>query len=108
MRNKILQNIFSHFQMMTQWVCTSPDSYTEYYNKAKGLIEFLEVQDCGSVGGYDKKSPVLHESGFNLYDRFLALVRKNNTRLKKELYFTPTSMMNYWKQLNNLRETFNK
>ena len=108
-RNIILQEIFSHFQQMTQWITTNPGNYCRYFNQAMGLIELLEVEDCGSVGGFDKQNPVKWgESGFQLYDRFLALLRKENTKLKKELYFTPESMRKYWVHIDGEREIWNK
>ena len=106
-RNKILQEIFGHFQQMTQWITISPDSYSKYYNKALTLIELLEVEDCGSVGGFDKSNPVKwDESGFRTYDRFLALVRKENTKLEDVCYFTPETMKKYWLKISNEREKY--
>lgn len=107
-RIKILQEIFGHFQQMTQWVTTSPNSYSQYFNKALALIELLEVEDCGSVGGFDTSNPVKwNESKFFEYDRFLALVRKENTKLKKECYFTVETMRKYWLNINQERENYN-
>jgi hypothetical protein len=108
-RKKILQDIFNHFQQMTQWITTCPNSYSKYFNQAVGLIELLEVEDCGSIGGFDKSNPVKwNESGFHEYDRFLALLRKENTKLKKECYFTPETMRKYWLSIFIEREKWNK
>lgn len=106
-RKIILQEIFSNFQAMTQWL-DEPDNYAKYANKAEALIEILEVEDCGSVGGYDQENQNKLVSGYTLYDRFLTLIRKENTRLQKECYFTPKTMTSFFKQLINLREKFNK
>ena len=108
-RKIILQKIFNHFQQMTQWIITSPKSYAKYFNKAESLIELLEIKDCGSVGGFDKNNPVKwNESKFHLYDRFLALIRKENTKLQKECYFTPETMRKYWLHIKEEREIWNK
>lgn len=106
-REIILQNIFSFFQQMTQWL-SHPNNYAEYHNKALSLIELLEVYDCGSVGGFDRENKNQTITTYNLYDRFLTLVRKENTELKKEIYFTVETMTEYWKEINKLREKFNK
>jgi len=106
-RTIMLQNIFSHFQQVTQWMPNEMGFANDHIIKAEALIEYLEVEDCGSVGGYDSHSPVKIESGFKLYDRFLALVRKENTKIKKECYFTIDDMKKYFKILKELRETFN-
>jgi hypothetical protein len=107
-RKIILQTIFNNFQGMTQWL-TSPDHYLENYNQAVALIELLEVEDCGSVGGYDPSNKVKwNESGFHEYDRFLALLRKKDTKLEKEIYFTPETMRKFWLEVSNLREKFNE
>jgi hypothetical protein len=105
-RKIILQEIFSHFQKMTQWITLNPSYYSKYYSKAQALIELLEVEDCGSIGGYDLKNPVKWESNFSLYDRFLALIRKKNTKLDKECYFTPATMKQYWIKINQEREKY--
>jgi hypothetical protein len=72
----ILNEIFDEFQQITQWDIRNPDSTTAHLNKAEKLIEILEVDDCGSIGGFDKYNPVKRISEFNQYDRFLALISK--------------------------------
>jgi hypothetical protein len=44
----------------------------EYENQAIGLIELLEVHNCGSIGGFDKGQP----SPYSLEERWDWLVRK--------------------------------
>jgi len=75
-------------------------------NKAEALIQLLEVQDCGSVGGFDT-----NQSGHDsLYERFLYLGRKYNqlSGIKKNCYFTPLKLKKYFDAVKGLRETFNK
>ncbi len=103
LRKTILQTIFDHFQMVSQ-----DPLDTESFYKAVGLIELLEVEDCGSVGGFDRENPMQHVTGFDAYDRFLTLLRKENIKLEKELYFTPETLGKYFTQLYELREKFNK
>ena len=107
-RKTILQNIFKNFQMMTQDIISNPNSYSKYYNEATALIELLEVEDCGSVGGFDSNNPLVYITKFTLFDRFLTLVKKENTKLEKECYFTIRTMIKYWSIIENLRESFNK
>lgn len=106
-RKRILQNIFEQFQYMTQDM-DAPDGYAASYNRALALIELLEVEDCGSVGGFDRSNPLKVVSGFEEYDRFLTLIRKEQTELEDEAYFTPDSMAKYWKKVFDFREEFNK
>lgn len=70
----------------------------------------LQVKDCGSVGGFDKKNPIVIKSGFNLYDRFIALVNKHNndSDIEKGLNFNLNTLCEYFKTLINLRENFLK
>lgn len=105
-RIKILQMIFNSFQQMTQWVTTSPSSYAEYHNQAKALIELLEVEDCGSVGGFDGDSLPPKECKYHLYDRFLALLSKHedNYNVKPECGFTPRTLGGYFNKLNDSRD----
>lgn len=72
----VLNSIFGHFQMATQW----PDEYSgvRYMEKAEGLIEVLEEVDCGSHGGYDRNNPNKRVTTCGLFDRFLTLLRKHD------------------------------
>jgi hypothetical protein len=110
-RKQILQDIFACFQQMTQWATINPNSYSEYYNQAKSLIELLEVEDCGSIGGFDRKNKLVRTTGFELYDRFLTLMNKTKSRplLEPICGFTPLILAEYFKALGKLREqTLNK
>lgn len=109
-RIKILQMIFESFQQMTQWVTTNPNSYAEYHNQAKALIELLEIEDCGSIGGFDKDSPLPKICKYELYDRFLALINKHDDfdNIKPCCEFTPRDLIRYFNILDMTRETFNE
>ena len=110
-RTKILQDIFGYFLQITQWLPNNIDIAAEYVCKAEALIEYLEVIDCGSIGGFDPDNPIKRlgrqkfpSSEFELYNRFLALIRKHNTKLKKECGFTINNMTKYFKIISELRE----
>ena len=109
-RIKVLNMIFSNFQQITQWIPSEIDIAHRYMLKAKGLIEMLEVGDCGSIGGYDRDNNVIFDSGFRLYGRFLALVRKykNEKDIKRQCYFDLENLKKYFIKLSKLREEFNK
>jgi hypothetical protein len=93
-RKEILTEILEDFQSMYQWVIVDPESYAKYANKAESLIELLEVVDCGSVGGFDTNNPSVivlgdnycmpkNPTGFKLFDRFLMILNKYDTKLSK-------------------------
>jgi hypothetical protein len=106
----ILNNIFGYFQQITQWLPNNMENCAEYQIKAEALIEYLEVLDCGSTGGFDKKSPVKwNESRFLLYDRFLALVRlySNEKDIEKVCHFDLETLKQYFIKLSELRQSFN-
>lgn len=71
----VLNTIFQHFQMVTQW----PDGYggIRYMEKAEALIELLEGVDCGSHGGHDRANPNQRITTCRVFDRFLTLLRKH-------------------------------
>ena len=100
-RIKILNDIFSNFQQITQWLPNNIDNASKYMFKAESLIEILEVDDCGSIGGYDQKSPVIRKSGFLLYDRFIALVNRydNKNDIKKCCQFDLENLGQYLEKL---------
>jgi len=109
-RIKLLNHIFEHFQQCTQWVPNNYNRASEYSKKAEALIDFIEVQDCDRIGGFDCKNPIKRTTGYELYDRFLTLVRKykNETDIENSCYFNLQSLGTYFSMLSKLREQFNK
>jgi hypothetical protein len=89
-RNKILRTIEQHFSNLIQW-----DRYIDYErtvvyaSKAEALIELLEISDCGSTGGFDKKNPLTFTCDYALYDRFITLCKKD----KKNVFTFSNSNM---------------
>lgn len=102
----ILNDIFDHFQYASQWLPDATDSTFKALNKAESLIELLEANDCGSHGGFDPKNKHQIVTGFDLYDRFLTLLRKykNEKDIKPVCDFTVKSLGTYYEILDNLRE----
>ena len=105
MRVRMLQDIFENFQQVSQWLPHYIDNAMKYVAQAEGLVEFLEVEDCGSVGGFDPENKVEHITGYNLYDRFLALVAKYDDAANIEYCcgFTPFSLGEYFKRVEAQR-----
>lgn len=105
-RLTILQEIFNNFQQMSQWIISMPESYSKSYNQAEQLIELLEVEDCGSIGGFDRENPLVKQTGFKLYDRFLTLLnkKKQSSKLEPVCGFTPTILGKYFQTILTLRE----
>jgi hypothetical protein len=103
-RIKLLQRIFGHFQQAIQWLPNDPDSYLEYINKAESIIELLEIEDCGSVGGFDEKNPLQNIYDFDLYDRFVCLVNKykNINDIKNICDFTVEKIGIYFNKVSVL------
>jgi hypothetical protein len=104
-RITLLQKAFRNFQCASQWVTSNPSQYVEFLNKAESIIEILEIEDCGSVGGFDKENKCKTVTGFKLYDRFLTVIRKRNkySDLKEECDFTVENLGEYYKNVHNLR-----
>lgn len=75
-RLKILRRILDSFGMAAQWKSDLSVNTAQwaagYLSQAEGLIELLEVEDCGSVGGFDQGAGGLN----NLFDRFELLCSK--------------------------------
>lgn len=69
----VLAMIQEHLKCRDQWLAMHClDSACEYERKAEGLIELIEVVNCGSVGGHDEGQPQAN----NVDDRFAWLRRK--------------------------------
>ncbi len=97
----ILNEVLDCFQQVIQWDKFSfetKDSVVEYQHKAQVLIELLEVDDCGSVGGYDRENPVKYETRNKLFNRFLTVIRKYNTvKDVEQKYITVKQCETYFK-----------
>lgn len=77
-RETILREIEENFNSVIQWARFFDYERASYYSsKAEGLIELLEIEDCGSVGGYDNKNPNDKVCDNLLYNRFITLCKKN-------------------------------
>jgi len=109
-RIALLQRAFDDFQMISQWIPWQMEHAAKYHNKAESIIDYLEVVDCGSIGGYDNANPIKRSGHYELYDRFLTVLAKHNNQddLKNCCYFTPQTLGDYFKKVYDLRETFNK
>jgi hypothetical protein len=103
-RTTILQEIFDQFQIITQWVPNNPENVVRATHKAEVLIQLLEVEDCGSIGGFDPEAPVYEECAFMLYNRFLAVLRKHHddSIIKSVCGFTVEKLKTYFNNLHNL------
>lgn len=101
----LLNSIFSKFRLIRQWTPSDIVIASKYAIQAESIIEILEIDDCGSVGGFDKESPVKIISGYRLYDRFLALVSKYNNEndVRGEVFHISLEDLGlYFKTLNAL------
>jgi hypothetical protein len=80
-RITILKVAFIELVMGTHWLGDHDTvlNAAEHLFKAEALIEILEVQDCGSTGGFDKTNPLRRDSRFKLMARFLTVLHKYNT-----------------------------
>lgn len=54
-RDAVLTAIHDNIRMVAQWEKMQDFATAAHYQaRAQALIELLEVDDCGSVGGFDK------------------------------------------------------
>ncbi len=109
---KLLNQAFSNFQQITQWLPNNLDTANHYDSKAVAIIDILEEDLFGQTRtrfkrGYEHK---YEPSGNLIYDRFYYIVKegKYEKDIKKACYFGVDSMHQYFKQLSELRESFNR
>ena len=70
---KILDRTGDHFQQILQWSESHNfDNCFENQKQAETLIELVEIEDCGSTGGFGKTQP----EGQDLFQRWDWLYRK--------------------------------
>jgi len=104
-RIKLLNEIFENFQQITQWIPNDPENIMKYSSRAESLIEFIEVWDCGSIGGWDLKNLPVQKCKYHLYDRFLAIVKKykSESSVKEDCGFNVDNLTKYFNELSDLR-----
>jgi hypothetical protein len=81
-RLAILREIMSCWQQVAQWDkwgYDTKDNVVKNQHQAAVLIELLEVDDCGSVGGFDGGNKPGRETKNWVFNRFLAVLRKYHT-----------------------------
>lgn len=72
-RDSVLKLIGQSVGQIVEWAESRHyNIVSNYYNRALALIELLEIEDCGSTGGYDKNQPTAR----NIFDRFDWLCKK--------------------------------
>jgi len=105
-RLTILNLIFENFTAIPSNLPHHMHLADKYINRAELLIEELEVMDCGSIGGFDKKAPVIKITGYKLYDRYLALLNKHNKPedIQEECGWDIKTLTKYFKLLTKITD----
>lgn len=69
-RDAVLKRIDENMQQVRQWSDLAEYALAATYQaKTEALVELLEIADCGSVGGFDKKRGQPGVSGMKGRDR---------------------------------------
>lgn len=55
----IKEELEESLELVEQWK-NDPSNYFKYFNKTEMLVELLEVDNCGSIGGFDKGQKIPH------------------------------------------------
>ncbi len=75
-RNTILKAIKDELLSAKQWSVNGLEFKLFHRYKAESLIELLEINDCGSTGGFDQNNPLRTDTQDLLYNRYLTLKYK--------------------------------
>ena len=109
---KLLNQAFSNFQQISQWLPNNLDTANHYDSKAVAIIDLLEEDIFGMSRSRFKRgyTPKYESSSNSIYDRFYFIVKegKYEKDIKKVCYFGVEELHQYFKQLSQLRESFNK
>lgn len=103
-RETILKVIADELRCIKQWLNNDAVLGTTLYratqseNQALALIELLEVEDCGSTGGYDQKNPLVNKFTNDLVNRFYTVCKKH-----KQLSFAKEVILMYELRKNETR-----
>jgi hypothetical protein len=103
LRITLLQKAFQCLHHGLQFL-HAPGTFEANLHKADAIIEILEVEDCGSIGGYDKENRNVTITGHKIYDRFLTVLRKydNEKDIKPICSFTPADIATAYKALSEV------
>ena len=103
LRITLLQKAFECLHHGLQFL-HAPGTFEANLHKADSIIEILEVEDCGSIGGYDKENRNVTSTGHKIYDRFLTVLRKydNEKDIKPICSFTPADIATAYKALSEV------
>lgn len=103
-RIKLLNKAFGELQMATQWPLEALG--VNSITMAESIVEVLEAEDCGSIGGYDPENRHVRETGFDVFDRFLTVVRKHNDgpNIEPRCGASLRTLTAYFTRLENLRD----
>lgn len=109
---KLLNQTFGNFQQISQWLPNNLDTASHYDSKAVAIIDILEEDLFGMSRSRFKRGyePKYKSSGNNIYDRFYFIVKegKYEKDIEKVCYFGVEELHEYFYQLSQLRESFNK
>ena len=98
-RINILNTIGEKLQNAIQWKESSNRSmesvqrFHQYMIKAETLVELLEVQDCGSIGGFDIGQEDFYAK--TLFGRWLWLYEKYDNDVHEEFFNSKNTRARY-------------
>jgi hypothetical protein len=86
--------------MVTQKFCEE-----KHMNMAESLIEILEVDDCGQIGGHDGDNRYIRKTSISVFDRFLTVLNKydNSRDIEPVCRFTVKKLTKYYIRRDRLR-----
>lgn len=110
-RTNVLNDIFDYFQQIEQWSRYNLyENCSKYNYKAESLIELLEDNDCGQIGGYDpellSRIGINKNYNLNLFERFiLVCIKYNNLDL---FMYNISDLLDIYKLFNSKNEKIKK
>jgi hypothetical protein len=109
---KLTNQVFNHFQQITQWTPNDLKLAAEYETKAETLLTVIE-EDLFGINRSRFKRGEVHKyetCGNKLYDRFWYIIKEEDIEkdIEKVCYFDVKDMYAYFRLLSNLRESFNR
>ena len=104
---ELLNEVFREFITIINWFPSGMESAYILYLKIETIINIIEVNNCGQIGGNYYKHPLPKEiaSGYKLYDRFLKIVI--NYKLEDDIKFQSTGiwdLRDWYKKYESLKK----
>jgi hypothetical protein len=98
-RQTILNEIFFYFVLMVKRSPLEKESMNQSKERAEIMIQLLEVCDYNNDGKFDKRGYPPNECKYELYDRFLGVLNRYNSKVESVAGLNTIKVCDYFNKI---------